>query len=64
MAETTSYAGELQAAFRGCDTARSLKSLLAELLTGGENSDVATRIRSDNSIVVDHVHPINSVGKE
>ena len=31
---------------------------------GKENIDIETRIRNDNSIVVEHVHSINAVTKE
>ena len=58
---TSSYEGEIQAAFFGPDTARFLKSMCAELLFVNWIIDIETRIRIDNSIVVKHVHPINSV---
>ena len=61
MVATSSYTGGIQDAFHGYDTARFLKSLLAELLRGNENVDICTRIRNDNSIVVDRVRSINSV---
>ena len=60
MASTSSYASEIQAAFRACDTSRFLKSLPEELLFGNENADDETMFRNDNSSVVDHSHSINS----
>ena len=36
MVETSRYAGEIQAAFRGFDTARFLKSMLSGMLFGNE----------------------------
>ena len=53
--ETSSYAGEIQAAFRGFDTVLFLRSLLAGLLIGNENVDVWAKVRNDNPIVVEHV---------
>ena len=63
MAATSSYAVEIQAAYRGFDTARFLKITLSEFLYGNGDVDIETRIRKDNSIVVDHVHSISSVTK-
>ena len=60
---TSSYACEIQAAFRCFGDARFLKISPSEL-RANENVDIETRIRNDNSIVVEHVHSINSVTKE
>ena len=40
-----------------------LKSTLSELLFRNGNIDIETRIRNDNSSVVEHVHSINAVAK-
>ena len=61
---TSSYAGEIQAAFRGLDTPRFLKSTLSEFLFGNGSIEIETRIRNDNSSDVEHVHPIKSVTQE
>ena len=61
---TSIYAFEIQDALLGFDTARSLKITLSELLLGNGNVDISTRIRYDNSSVVENVHPIKSVTKE
>ena len=61
MAVTSSYAWGLQDAFRGFDTARFLKSILPELLVDDGNVDIKTRIRNDNSFVVENGRLINSV---
>ena len=58
---TSSYAGEIHAVSRRCDTSRFLKSLAAGLSVGNDNADFVTSVRNDNSIVVEHVHSINSV---
>ena len=60
----SSYAGKIRDVPHGLDTSRPLKSMSPELLFGNGNVDVATRIRIDNSIVVEHVHSIYSVSKE
>ena len=54
---------DIQGAFRGFDTARFLKSTLAELIFGNENIAIETGIRSDNSSVVVRAHSISSVKK-
>ena len=65
MVQASSYARrEIQAAFHGSDTACFLKSTLSELFFGNGNIDIWTRMRSDNPIVVEHAHSINSVTKE
>ena len=56
--------GGIQAALHGFDAARFLKSMLAALLLGNGNIYNKTRIMGDNSIVVEHVHSINSATKE
>ena len=40
MVETSSYDGEIQAAFYGFDTARSLKRIVSDLLSGRGNFGV------------------------
>ena len=60
---TSSYAGEIEAAFRGFDTSRFLKSMISELTYGNENVDISTRIRNGNPRVVEHARSINSVTK-
>ena len=62
-ASISSYAGVIQAAFHGFDTARFLQNTSAGFLFGNENVDIDTGIRSDNSIVVEHSHTINSATK-
>ena len=42
------------------DTALFLKSTLDGLLFGSGNVEIETRIRNDNSSVVEHVRSINS----
>ena len=64
MEATSSYAGEIRAAFRGFPTTRFLKSTLSELMFGNGNVGISPRIRNDNSSVVEHVHSINAVTKE
>ena len=64
MLSTYSCAGGIQDARRGFDTTRFVKSSPAELLLGNENVDVGTIIRNDNSIVVEHVHSVNSIAEE
>ena len=59
MVETSSYAWEIRAAFRGFVTARFLKSILSELLFGNGKVEISTRIQSDNSSFVEHAHSIN-----
>ena len=61
MEATSSYAGEIRAAFRGFPTTRFLKSTLSELMFGNGNVGISPRIRNDNSSVVEHVHSINAV---
>ena len=61
---TCGYAGQIQDAFRVCDTYLLLTSVLSEFIFGNGNVALATRIRKDNSVVVEHVHSINSVTKE
>ena len=53
----------VKVASRGTDTDRSPTSTLSELLFGNWNIDIEARIRDDNSGVVEHVRPINSVTK-
>ena len=53
----------VQVAFRGFYTARFLKSMLGELFTGSGNVDIETRVRSDNSSVVENAQPTNTVTK-
>ena len=60
----SSYAGRIQAVFRGVDSARFFKSTLAGLLVGNGDIDIGMRRRNDNSSVVEHVHSPNSVAKE
>ena len=62
MLATSSLAVPIQSAFRGFDTALFLGSMIEVPPFG--NVDIATRIRNDNSIVAEHVHPINSVTNE
>ena len=61
---TYSYAGGIRAVSHGFGAACFLKSTLTELLFGNGYIDIATRIINDNSIVIDHVHSVNSVAKE
>ena len=63
MAATSSYAVEIQAAYRGFDTSRFVKSALSEIMSGNENVEIVARIRNDNPSVVEHVRSINSVSK-
>ena len=53
---TSSYVGEIQDASRGFDASRFLKCTISEILFGNGNIDIATRIRNDNSIVVERSH--------
>ena len=62
--ETSSYAGEIQDLFLGFDTSRCLKITLSGLSFGNGNIATETRIRNDNSGVVEHAHSINSVANE
>ena len=64
MEATSSYAEKIQASFLGFDKYRFLKSTLAELLHGNGDIELGARIRHDSSIVVSHVHPINSAAKD
>ena len=59
---TPSYSVGIQAAFRGFDTARFLKSTIVGLY-GNWDVDIETGVRNDNPIVLEHVRPTNSVTK-
>ena len=48
----SSHAGEIQAAYRDCDTARFLKSLVAGLLFANGKVDAEAGVRRDKPIVV------------
>ena len=60
---TSSFAGEIQAAFYGSDMARMLKCLLAELLFGNIGG-IPTYARYDNSTVLYQVDSSNTVTGE
>ena len=60
----SSYTWGIRAAFRGFDTSRRLKSMLSEMLFCSENVEIGTRIRDDNSCVVEHAHSTNSTEKD
>ena len=60
---TSSYAGEIQAAYHGFDTSRYLKSTISELLFGNGNISIGAMVRNDSSSVVEHVYPINSAAQ-
>ena len=57
----SSYAVAIQAAFYGFDTARFLKSLSGELLSGDDGVGAEMIVRNDNSTGVEHAHSTNSV---
>ena len=58
---TSSFAGEIQAAFYGFDMARMLKCIMAELLLGNIGARIPTFARRDNSTVVYQADSVNTV---
>lgn len=64
MLAKCSYAGGILEVYHGFDAPNSLKSSLAELLFGISNVGGKTKVRNDNSGVVERVHSISSVTKE
>ena len=61
---TSSFAGEIQAAFYGFDMARMLKCLMADLLIGNIGVRIPTFARNNNSTVLYQAGSVNTVTNE
>ena len=60
-ASTSSFSGEIQAAFYGFDMSRMLKGLLSELLFGNIGAGIPTYARNGNSTLAYQVDSANTV---
>ena len=63
-APTSSYEGGIQALLYGCDVARMLEGLLAELMFGGVGVEIPTYVRSGNSDASYQVDSANTATNE